>query len=377
MQTGNAEATAPESKSHNSLNRADTPEKLTTSRRDFLKFSGLFLGSLISKPGLFHLPPPDDTFIPPIGKARVTTNAIYRYQEPTFQSKRLGMIGRDDILNIYQEVSSPGGPSHNPLWYMLADSYVHSGYLQRVEGAYFNQNQPKYIPRGGRVGEVTVPISQSYRWSRGDSWMPLYRLYYQSLHWVTDIEAGPDGHPWYQITDDLLHIHYHVPLTHIRLLPLADFRPISSSVRAEDKRIEVSIEDQILIAYEGDQEVFRSRVSTGIHSKGPSPNGIPTDTPLGRFRVQSKMPCRHMGDGEITNAIEAYELIGVPWVTYFHETGVAFHGTYWHNNFGRKMSHGCVNMKTEEAKWLYRWTMPTASSRDKYRRGAGTVVIIS
>lgn len=377
MQTGNAEATAPKSKSHNSVNRADMSEQLITSRRDFLKFSGLFLASLVTKPGLFHLPPPDDTFITPIGKARITTNAIYRYQEPSFQGNRLGIVRRDEILNIYQEVTSPDGPSHNPLWYMLSDSYVHSGYLQRVEGAYLNQNQPKYLPRDGRVGEVTVPISQSYRWSRGDGWMPLYRLYYQSLHWVTDIEEGPDGHSWYQITDDLLNIHYHVPVTHIRLLPLADFRPISNGVRPEDKRIEVSIEEQILVAYEGEQEVFRSKVSTGIHSRGPSPNGIPTDTPLGRFRVQSKMPCRHMGDGEITNDIEAYELIGVPWVTYFHETGVAFHGTYWHNNFGRKMSHGCINMETEGAKWLYRWTTPTASARDKYRRGSGTLVIIS
>jgi hypothetical protein len=207
--------------------------------------------------------------------------------------------------------------------------------------------------------------------------MPLYRLYYQSLHWVTGIEGGPDGHPWYQLTDDLLHIRYHIPTTHIRLLPLADFRQISPDIPQEDKRIEVSINDQVLRAFEGEQEVFKSKVSTGIHSTGPSPNGLPTDTPLGRFRVGSKMPCRHMGDGEITSDIDAYELVGVPWVTYFHETGVAFHGTYWHNNFGRRMSHGCVNMETAAAKWIYRWTTPTANARDRYRRGLGTLVVVS
>ena len=377
MPTGNAEATARKSKLLNRGNRANNHTQLKTSRRGFLKFSGIILSSLVTKPGLFHLPPPDEELIIPIGKARVATNAIYRYQEPSFQSKRLGMITRDEIVNIYEEVFSSDGPSHNPRWYLLAGCYVHSGYLQRVEGAFLNSTQVKHLPKGGRLGEITVPISLSYRWRRVSGWEPLYRLYYQSLHWVTDIEGGPDGHPWYQLTDDLLHIHYHVPVKHVRLLPLADFRPISPKTHPEEKRIEVSIEDQLLLAYEGDLKVFSTKVSTGIPSKGTSPNGIPTDTPLGRFRVQSKMPCRHMGDGEITNDIEAYELIGVPWVTYFHKTGAAFHGTYWHNNFGRKMSHGCVNMEIEGAKWLYRWTTPVANSRDWYRRGLGTLVIIS
>ncbi len=377
MQTGNAEGTERKSKSPDGGNQSHQTLPLKTSRRGFLKFSGICLSSLVFRPGTFLPPPPDEDLIHPIGKARVTTNAIYRYQEPDFQSKRLGMIRRDELVNIYQEIAPPTGPSYNPIWYQLSDCYVHSGYLQRVEAAYLNQAKPRYLPRGGRIGEITVPISQSYRWGRRDGWVPLYRLYYQSLHWVTDVEEGPDGQPWYQLTDDLLHIRYHIPVTHIRLLPLADFRPISPDVPQEDKRIEVSINDQRLCAFEGDLEVFRSKVSTGIHSSGPSPNGIPTDTPLGRFRVGSKMPCRHMGNGEITSDIDAYELIGVPWVTYFHETGVAFHGTYWHNNFGRRMSHGCVNMETAAANWLYRWTTPTANARDWYRRGLGTMVIIS
>ncbi|NIV94533.1 L,D-transpeptidase family protein, partial [candidate division KSB1 bacterium] len=43
---------------------------------------------------------------------------------------------------------------------------------------------------------------------------------------------------------------------------------------------------------------------------------------------------------------------------FFVETGVALHGTYWHNNFGWPMSRGCVNLRTEDAKWLFRWTVP-------------------
>jgi lipoprotein-anchoring transpeptidase ErfK/SrfK len=65
----------------------------------------------------------------------------------------------------------------------------------------------------------------------------------------------------------------------------------------------------------------------------------------------------------------------VPWTSFFEfTTGVALHGTYWHDNFGARMSHGCVNMRTEEAKWIYRWTAPVARSTDWNRKGYGTRV---
>ena len=53
-----------------------------------------------------------------------------------------------------------------------------------------------------------------------------------------------------------------------------------------------------------------------------------------------------------------YDLPGVPWVSYFTEPGIAFHGAYWHNRFGTPMSHGCINMRPDAAKWIYRWTLP-------------------
>jgi lipoprotein-anchoring transpeptidase ErfK/SrfK len=81
-----------------------------------------------------------------------------------------------------------------------------------------------------------------------------------------------------------------------------------------------------------------------------------------------------MGDGKMTDNIHAYELPGVPWVSFFDVNGVAFHGTYWHDNFGYKMSHGCVNMLMEEAKWLYRWVLPDTEFSAWETRGYGTRV---
>ena len=122
--------------------------------------------------------------------------------------------------------------------------------------------------------------------------------------------------------------------------------------------------------------MLRTRISSGIPSSEPTLNGIPTTTPSGVFYIEVKTPVRHMGDGNLTSDLEAYELPGVPWVSFFHLTGVAFHGTYWHNDFGRPHSHGCVNMPTEEAKWLYRWTMPVCEPDSLLIRGHGSPVIV-
>ena len=84
-----------------------------------------------------------------------------------------------------------------------------------------------------------------------------------------------------------------------------------------------------------------------------------------------------MGDGELTSDITSYELPGVSWVCFFnHPSGLAFHGTYWHDNFGSRMSHGCVNLRSEDAKWLYRWSTPVAGVRDWESKGYGTQVQI-
>ncbi len=339
-------------------------------RRDFLKLaalSGLSLGTVA-----FDEKFPDKGKRKPIGLGRVTASKIHVYRDPSLNSERIGARYRDELIHLLEEIISPDGPQHNPLWLRIHGGYAHSGYLQAVQTRL--NPPPTWIPRSGRVFELTVPLSQSYRYTRSSGWSKLYRLYYQSLHWVTAIVEGPDGDPWAQIMDERLRIHYYVPATHLQPIPIADFQPISPDVPPEDKRILVSLSDQSLTAFEGDQAVFRTRISSGIPSKGPSPNGIPTTTPSGRFIISRKMPVRHMGSGDITNDINAYELPGVPWVSYFVATGVAFHGTYWHNNFGRPMSHGCVNMRPQDAHWLYRWSGPRSSATDWYLQGRGAIV---
>lgn len=341
------------------------------SRREFLKVSGASFGSLATKSIHQWLPPDED--LQAAGLGRVTVRAIGLYQEASFASQRLRWLPRDKLVKIIAEIDSSDGPLYNSLWYRLVGGYAHSSFIQRVDNAYLNHSKP-INPKDGQLAEVTVPISQAMRKTRSGKWYPVYRLYYGSVYWITHLTKGPDGHNWYGLTDDRLRVEYCVQLSHLRPIPPQEISPLSPYVQPEEKRIQVSITDQELRAFEGTRQVFQAPISTGIPSKGPSPNGIPTDTPKGNFHISRKTPSRHMGDGNLTSDPEAYELPGVPWVCYFHSYGIGFHGTYWHNNFGSWMSHGCVNMRNEDAKWIYRWTTPVINHEDWYKLGRGTLV---
>lgn len=348
------------------------------SRRDFLRLSALAFGGLAFRPGLaprvlgHSVKPPEAT-----GLVRVASNQdvqiydIPQYPRYNENVKVVGTRKKDQLLYVYEKFESEFGPDFNPWWYRVDEGYVHTAYLQPVD-TQLNKVVP-YVSEQGELFEVTVPLTQSYRLTKTYGWDKLYRLYYQSTHWVTGIEMGPDGAQWYRIEDELLHIEYYVLASHLRKVQASELTPVSTRVAPEDKRVEVSIAEQHLWAYEEGAIVLDTKISTGIPGLDSS-NGIPTHTPKGNWLVFSKMPVRHMGDGQVTSDIFAYELPGVPWVSYFHEWGVAFHGTYWHDNYGNEMSHGCVNMRPEEAKWLFRWLLPQSTHRDVQTTGNGTLV---
>jgi hypothetical protein len=347
------------------------PNGISMNRRDFLKLWGSSLFTLAPSRLRSWLPPDEDTT--PLGLGRVTIRAIGLYEEPDFASPRIKYLTRDSLVDVIAEINSPHGPARNPRWYRLIGGYAHSSYIQRVDQAHLNPPLAM-IPRRGRLGEISVPYTQSMRKIFTDYWKPAYRLYYGAVFWITGFIQGPDGVSWYELTDDLLGIRYCIPTGHIRPISRAELSPLSPDVPADAKSILISIAEQRLYAFEGDEVVFQAPISSGIPSKGPTPNGIPTDTPKGNFSVARKTPSRHMGDGNLTSDPEAYELPGVPWVSFFHSDGIGCHGTYWHDNFGSLMSHGCVNMRNTDAKWVYRWTTPVIQHAEWYRMGRGTTV---
>lgn len=350
-------------------------------RRDLLQLGGFILGAWAFRDRCDWFVPEDRQYCElmpmewlrdPIAFGRVTVGAINIFREPAYWTEIARQHYRDEILQIFEFIEGEKGPEHNPRWYRVAGGFAHSAYIQRVET---HLNRPVYwVPDEGQLFEVTVPFTQAMRYTKIYGWVPVYRLYQNSVHWVTGVDEGPDGDVWYRITDDLLHLDYHAPAQHMRFVHPDELTPISPDVPFADKFVEVSLENQTLTAYEGDQVVMHTTVSTGLPSGEPLANGVPSVTPRGNFNIQVKMPVRHMGNGDLTDNIYAYELPGVPWVSFFHETGVGFHGTYWHDNFGREMSHGCVNMRMEEAKWLFRWLNPISEPHEWLRPGFGTPV---
>jgi LysM repeat protein len=109
-----------------------------------------------------------------------------------------------------------------------------------------------------------------------------------------------------------------------------------------EKWIDVDLTRQALTAYEDQTPVFNSRVSSGIWQY---------PTIVGTFQIYVKYEVADMSGG---SGEDTYYLPNVPYVMYFHGN-YGLHGTYWHNNFGTPMSHGCVNLPTPAAEWLFHW----------------------
>ena len=341
----------------------------TLSRRDFLKLGGLSLGSLGFSPSLKNLLDFDDSNL-----VRVGTESVSVYRKPTDESSIVSTWYRDELLRIYGEVKADE-PAHNPIWYRVWGGYIHRAHLQRVK---ILLNETLSVLEEGlpRLVEVTVPFTEPWRTSKAFGWQKLgFRLYYQSTHWVQAIEAGPTEEPWYQVNDDLAGL-YHVNPLHVRPIPLEEIAPLTPEIPLEKKRIEVNLTMQTLAAFENEKEIFKTTISSGLPNGPRGADGLSTKTPQGEFRILEKDAAKHMGNGNLFAEADDYELPGVPWTCFFTTQGHAFHGTYWHENFGVPMSHGCINMRTEDAKWLYRWALPKHEVGRHTNRGFGTLVRI-
>jgi len=183
---------------------------------------------------------------------------------------------------------------------------------------------------------------------------------------VAGDEAGPTGRPATKLGMVVASgaVHQAGNETYAEVTSEADRLP-----RHEGKWIEVDLSEQKAVAYDGSRLVRTFIVSTGLPD---------TPTVEGEFHIRSKVPSQPMSGGSVEGG-DYWYLSNVQWVQYFH-AGYAFHGTYWHHNFGHPMSHGCVNMTNEDAEWLWDWTSPTYTG-DGARQSAseedpGTLVVV-
>lgn len=111
----------------------------------------------------------------------------------------------------------------------------------------------------------------------------------------------------------------------------------------DQKWIHVSMRDWTMVAYQGPRPVYAALITRGYK------------TPKGSFRVTRKLA---MATLRFQTPSGEYEAEGVPWVVYF-KPHYAFHSAYWHDSFGDRASHGCVNLSPIDARWLFEWVAPT------------------
>jgi hypothetical protein len=330
-------------------------------RRDFLKLTAASSISLLFPPAALQPPEYEGLY------GRVIDTGVILYDQPSFDSKPLKTFNADTVLPITDVTIGDTEPEYNRTWYGLnSEGYAHSGVIQpaRIK---LNPEGGE-IPSHGRLAEVTVPFTDARWWPNSEKAVA-YRLYYATTHWVTSTATDDLGKIWYAVIDDKLRASYYIQASHLRLIPLEELAPISPEIPPEAKHIEVHTDDQWVIAYEYDQPVYMARTATGaVFTNGNY------STPGGWHSIVYKRPSRHMAAGDRA-AANSFDLPGIPWVSYFTEDGVAFHGTFWHNDFGKPRSHGCVNLSPHAARWFYLWTTPAVpADKDNVFRGVGTAV---
>lgn len=160
----------------------------------------------------------------------------------------------------------------------------------------------------------------------------LYRYTRVNLYTYVVVE---DGTRWYQIAENQW----------VHQFDVAKITPVERPTDVDThKWVSVDLYEQTLIAYEDDVPVFATLISSGLQE---------WSTNEGLFHVYLRFPRTTMSGA--AQQSDFYFLQEVPWTMYF-DGDIALHGTYWHDGFGYRHSHGCVNMSITDAKWVYDWS---------------------
>ena len=338
-------------------------EHKSITRREFLKFGALALGGLALRPWNSRLFALED-FPESERLGRVGWYSVDVKKRPDHDSNTVTVLYEDTVVPWLRETVGSRPFRNNQRYVETPQGYIWSGDLIPVGN---DLNKPvTVLPQTGEEAgmwvEVTVPFvdtvmdnpppRSNFFQYRVENGMPL-RLYWSQILWVDKIRINDDGAILYRVNErygnpgDM----FWAPAEAFRPITHEELTPISPEV--EDKRIVIRVrwEEQLLSCYERDTEVFFCQVSTG-KADGSTPLSAVASP---GFQIWRKLHSLHMSGG--TNA-EGWDLPGIGWTSLFKGDGVAIHSTYWHNNFGEPMSHGCVNAAPDDAKWIYRWTLP-------------------
>ncbi len=357
------------------------------SRRDFLKIAGIGLGTLAFRPlklsELDYLAMPKRLAQFPNSEiiGRVTDAGIYLRSKPTNAGGTDNVIQSmpaDTLLEWNQEVVGNviGGLS-NQKYVETPLGYVYGSVIQPTRNL---PNTPiNAVPTGkeGFWAEVTVPyVDLTHEGTIASPWLTDHltynfppRLYYGQVVWIDQVRAN-NGFVEYRWNEDAHGRGYGYGGTYgeyywgdgagFKVLYDEDVATISPDVDPVEKTMTLRLKSQTLSCYEAKREVFFCQVSTGIHYLlDTTGEEIDYSTPAGTLLTHWKIMSKNMTSSGEDNA-SGYSTPAVPWCVYV-QGGNAIHGAFWHNAFGETRSHGCINVSPENAKWIFRWSMPYVS----------------
>ena len=358
------------------------------SRRDFIKLAGLGLGAMAFN----RVSPHDidyrwDIFSQPKRLQQFPGSAIIgRVCEPDIdirnrptndpnQNTSIGKLGADSLVEWNREVvGNVIGGLTNQRYVETPQGYVYGSVVQPTKNL---PNTPvTELPNGqGFWGEVTVPyVDLAHEGIVASPWLQDHinfnfppRLYYGQVVWIDQVRTN-NGFPEYRWNEDANGRGYGyggygeffwADGAAFKIITEADVTTIAPEVDPNEKTISVNLDYQTLSCFEGGREVFFCRISSGKRYDPVTGEVVDTyATPAGTLMTYWKIVSKNMTAG---NEGSGYSTPAVPWCTFIASGGVAIHGAFWHNAFGERRSHGCINVTPEDAKWIFRWSMPFVS----------------
>ena len=390
------------------------------SRREFLKIAGVGLGALAFNPARLVAFSRGASGVNPYKLLDLEYLSSPR-RLPQFPTSEI--IGRVVDTNIDLRSTPTNDPAqNNSISKLEADTLVEWGrqvlgsvvgglsiqrYVETPQGYIYapvvqpTRNLPNTpitgVPAGqpGFWAEVTVPyVELAHEGVVASPWLQdhiIYnfppRLYYGQVVWMDQVRTN-NGFVEYRWNEDVNGHGYGYGAygeffwadgAGFKVLTDEDVAPISPDVDPNDKRIEADLDYQTLSCYEGTNEVYFCRISSGLSNIIDPATGQINDklaTPVGNLLTHWKIISLNMTAGTFQSG---YSTPAVPWSTMISGDGVAIHGAFWHNSFGEKRSHGCINVTPEDAKWIFRWTTPHVSLAQSEVRMSlpdhGTIVV--
>lgn len=356
--------------------------KISVSRRDFMKVAGVGLSALAFRPFDYEMlyQPKRLAQFPAseiIGRMTGLTDIRSRPSNNDLVGVPVGKLYDDNLLEWNREVLGEAIGLTNQKYLEVPGGYV---WASRVQPTRNLPNTPVTEIPAGQPGfwvEVTVPyVDLTLEGSPASPWMQSLiqyqfppRVYYGQVIWIDQVRQS-NGFAEYRWNENPGHGYgfgdiFWLDGAGVKVLTEEEVTPISPEIDPAEKKIVANLTYQTVSCFEGNREVFFCRMSSGAIFDF---QGAPTDsyaTPVGDLNTHWKIVSLNMSGG---GSAAGYSTPAVPWSTVISGEGIAIHGTFWHNDFGERRSHGCLNVRPEDAKWIFRWTTPYISLAQSEQR---------